>query len=158
MTLVDNIFSGLAAFGTIFLASITYLSIRDSRRKENKADRLSIISEKISELYVPLLNEVYMARGGHVDINSVYRISYMKYILAEDETRKAIDKMVLDFSKIDQKKPIETENMINEDYLSLEMAIRTDYEKLIRQYYYEKGLEVPDTFKIPDITDEVKSL
>ncbi len=156
MAFIDYIFSGLAAFGTIFLASITYLSIRESKRKENKADRLAMLSEKIQGLYVPLLNEVYKARGGNPDINSMDRIAYLNYILAEDETRKAIATMVSHFSKIDQKKLQETQAMINADYLSLEMAIKTDYEKLIRQFYYERGLVVPDTFKIPDITDGMK--
>ena len=100
MAFIDYIFSGLAAFGTIFLASITYLSIRESKRKENKADRLAMLSEKIQGLYVPLLNEVYKARGGNPDINSMYRIAYLNYILAEDETRKAIATMVSHFSKM----------------------------------------------------------
>ena len=112
MTFMDYIFSGLAAFGTIFLASITYLSVRESRRKEDKADRLALLSDKIQGLYIPLLNEVYKARRGNSDINSVYRIAYLNYILAEDETRKAIDTMVFPFRRIDQKNLQEKETMM----------------------------------------------
>jgi hypothetical protein len=153
MVFIDCIFSGLAAFGTIFLASITYLSIRESRRKEDKADRLAILSEKIKRLYVPLYNEVFKAQDGNIDTISMFRIATLNYILAEDETRKAIDTIFSHFIKIDLKKPQETKAMMYADNLSMKMAIKKDYEKLIRQFYYERGFVVPDNFKIPDFAD-----
>ena len=156
MALIDYVFSGLVAFGTIFLASVTYLSIHESKRKEEKADRLAILSERIRELYVPLLMELYKARSGKADANSIYRIAYINYILAEEGTRKAIDVMVSHFAKINPNKPTETQAMISIDYQTLESSVRSEYEKLIREFYYERGLSVPEKFTIPDIVDAAK--
>jgi hypothetical protein len=83
----------------------------------------------------------------------VYRIAYLNYILAEERTRRAIDTMVSHFGKIDTKKPAETQTMIKADYLALEDAIKSDYEKLIREFYDQRGLIIPESFKIPDIVD-----
>jgi len=157
MTFIDYVFSGLVAFGTIFLASVTYLSIRESRRKEEKADRLDIYSEKIEKLYIPLVKEIFEARRGNLNINKIYMIAYLNYILAEENTKKSVDTMVSHFSQINPNYSQETQVMIKADYQSLEDAIKTDYDKLIKLFYKEKGVAIPDSFKIPDIRDEVKN-
>lgn len=151
MVLIDDIFSGLVAFGTIALATVTYLSIRESRRKEEKADRLAIFLEKIKDLYIPLLNEIFKAREGKADALSIYRIAYEYYILAEEDTKKAIDSMVTHFNRIDFNRPMQTQAMITSDYNDLMEALKSDYEKLVRKFYYERGLGVPEGFTIPDI-------
>lgn len=156
MVLIDDVFSGLVAFGTIFLASVTYLSIRESKKRETKADRVAMLSERIKLLYVPLLTELFKARSGNTDMGAVYSIAYLHYILADEETKKAIDNLTSHFAKVDPNRPAETRAMISADYTALESSIKSGYEKLIREFYHERGLSVPETFRIPDIDDGVK--
>ena len=152
MAFINYISSVLVAIGTMSLAIITFFSILESRRKEDKADRLAIFSEKKQGFYVPILNEVFNARGGKTDFLNVLRIAYINYYLAEDETREAIKTMLSIFNKFDQKKPQESQDLMNA-YLSFKMVTMKDYNKLIRQFNRDRGLEVPDDFKIPDIDD-----
>ncbi len=154
MAFINYISSVLIAIGTMSLAIITFFSILESRRKEDKADRLAIFSEKKQGFYDPILNEVFNARGGKADLLNVLRIAYINYYLAEDETREAIKTILSILNKFDQKKPQESQDFTNA-YLSLEMAIKKDYNKLTRQFNRDLGLEVPDDFKIPDIDDGI---
>ena len=152
MLTISSLITLVAAIGTLVLALATMWSIYHNTSKEREEKRLMNLKNRVENLYAPLINQFFNAYGGKADTNEVMRISYVNYALAGPKTRTAIDKYYSDFRKINPSNQSLMAGTMLVNWNNLEIAVRSEYEQLLREMY---GWDSLGGHSIPTITQEV---
>lgn len=133
-----------AAVGTIFLASVTYWSVRQTKRDRQLDTQKAIIKEEIADFYAPIIGYASTKTGNcSAATKHLYEILTNKLFLAEETTLHKKPRSETGCFQLGDNDSYILYEKIEGTWYSFFDQVWEDYRKLMEKYGKLNGMEMP---------------